>query len=214
MEVDTVIFDLDGTLADTLADIADAMNHVLRERDLPTHGRDAYRYFVGEGVRRLVEHAVPPDATARVDELVLAFRDRYYAHLLDETRAYRGVPELLRELAHRGVTTAVLSNKPHEATVAIARALFPHHRFAVVRGHQADAPRKPDPATALAIAQDVGTRPDRCAFVGDTAIDMETAKEAGMIPIGVLWGFRDAEELRENGARELLARPADLLKLV
>ena len=214
MEVDTVVFDLDGTLADTLVDIADAMNHVLRERDLPTHGRDAYRYFVGEGVHRLVEHAIPTGAAARIDELVAAFRDRYSAHMLDETRPYHGVPELLRELAHRGITTAVLSNKPHAATQTIVRALFPTHRFTVVRGHVPGTPRKPDAAAALAVVQELDAHPDRCAFVGDTSVDMETAVNAGMVALGALWGFRDAEELRANGAQHLLARPSDLLRFV
>ncbi len=214
MEIDSVIFDLDGTLVDSLADIANAMNDVLRERNLPTHGLDAYRRFVGEGVRRLVERATAPSARHLRDELVAAFRARYVPHMLDESRPYAGVAELLRDLGHRGITMAVLSNKPHDATLAMVQALFPDASFAVVRGHREGEPTKPDPKVALEIAGRLGSPPERCAFVGDTKTDMRTAVAAGMVPIGVLWGFRDAEELLANGATHLATRPGEISMIV
>ena len=214
MRIHSVIFDLDGTLADTLSDIADAANHVLTERDLPTHGRDAYRHFVGEGVVRLMQHAAPESAQGRLDELVAAFRARYLPHMLDRTRPYPGVVPLLEELSRRGTPFAVLSNKPHDATREMVGALFPDVDFVAVEGHRPDVPKKPDPRSALALAEQLGSRPDHVAFVGDTRTDMETAKNAGMLAVGVLWGFRDEEELRANGADHVIARPDQLLELL
>lgn len=214
MGIHSVIFDLDGTLADTLEDIADAANHVLADRGLPTHGLDAYRHFVGEGVRRLMQHATPEEAQGRLDELVEAFRARYLPHMLDRTRPYPGVVRLLEELTRRGVRFAVLSNKPHDATEKVVGALFPGVGFVAVEGHRPEVPKKPDPQSALALTERLGSRPDHVAFVGDTRTDMQTARDAGMVAVGVLWGFRDEEELRANGAKHVIARPDQLLELL
>jgi phosphoglycolate phosphatase len=212
--IDTVIFDLDGTLADTLRDIADAMNDVLMAAGMPDHPYSTYPGFVGGGVKVLVERATPSDQQHRLDELREAFRERYFAQLILHTQAYAGIERLLDELTSRSITLAVLSNKPDAATRHIVRELFGSSRFASVHGQRDGIPKKPDPSAVLDMAQELGSAPARCAFVGDTAIDMTTATRAEMLPVGVLWGFRDRDELIGAGARHLLDEPADLLRLL
>jgi phosphoglycolate phosphatase len=206
------LFDLDGTLADTLTDIAGAMNDALAALGLPGHDLDAYRRFVGEGVEQLVRRALPGDRPELQPALSERYLARYADVLLDHSAPYPGVPELLDELGRRGVALAVLSNKPDAATRRMVTALFGPARFAAVTGRRPDVPRKPDPAAALALAARLGVPPGDCAFVGDTAIDMKTAHAAGMLPVGVAWGFRP-EELVPAGASFVAARPAELLSV-
>lgn len=212
-KIEAVVFDLDGTLADTLADIADSTNRVLAARGLPTHERSAYGLFVGEGVTRLVARVLPSDAQHLADEVATAFKEDYAEHLLDETRPYAGIPELVDALVARQLPLAVLSNKPDWATQEVVRTLFPSAPFAAVVGFREEVPRKPDPTAALAIAAQLRVPPQRCALVGDTATDMKTAVAAGMVPIGVLWGFRERPELVSAGARVLIETPSRMLDL-
>jgi len=214
MRFDAVLFDLDGTLADTLDDIADAVNHALAREGLPTHPRPAYRHLVGEGVHALVERAVPPGRSDLHDRVYESVRDYYLAHMLDKTAPYAGVPEMLDELSGRGIPMAVLSNKPALATERIVEELFGKGTFAVVIGHSPELTHKPDPGSALRIARELEVAADRCLYLGDTSIDMETAVAAGMFPVGALWGFRDADELLSHGARALIERPGELLALL
>ncbi|MCA9611092.1 MAG: HAD-IA family hydrolase, partial [Myxococcales bacterium] len=193
-------------LVDSLDDITASLNHVLAARDLPTHSRETVEGFVGEGARILVERALPPGVD--VDAVLAEFRARYAAHLTDHTRAYDGVRELLAELARREVPTAVLSNKPHDMTVGVVAALFEGHAFVRVLGQRDGVPRKPDPASALELG--AALEPP-VAFVGDTPVDVATARAAGMTAIAVAWGMRDVALLREAGAEVVLERPADLL---
>lgn len=209
-----VLFDLDGTLADTLDDLADAMNHVLAGLGLPTHARDAYRRFVGSGVQALAARVLPPGHAALRDEVVAAFERRYADHACERTTLYPGVPALLDALAALGVPTAVLSNKPDPFTTAMVAELLARWSFASVAGARPDAPRKPDPTVALAMARTLGVAPERCLFVGDSDVDMETARNAGMIPVGASWGFRGPEELRRAGASHVIDRPEDVLALL
>ncbi len=204
MKARSVIFDLDGTLVDSLDDIAAALNHVLAAQGMPTHSRAAVEGFIGEGARVLVERAVPPGAD--VDATLAAFRARYAANLVVHTRAYDGVAPLLSELARRGVPTAVLSNKPHDLTVGVVGALFEGHRFVRVLGQREGVPRKPDPTAANELGAALEAP---IAFVGDTPIDVATAKAAGMIAIGVAWGMRDVALLRDADA--VLQQPSELL---
>jgi len=211
MTIDAVVFDLDGTLADTLEDIAAAMNYALARQGLPERPADEYRDLVGEGVRRLVERALPPDRPD-LREIVLAdLGTHYVAHMLDRTRPYPGVSEMLDALA---IPAAVLSNKPQAATTWMVDRLFQGHRFAAVHGGRDDVPLKPDPAPLLAIVRELGVPVGRTAYVGDTRTDMETAVAAGAIPVGVEWGFRDRDELVEHGARAVVRTPAELLDLL
>lgn len=210
---EAAIFDLDGTLLDSLGDLADSMNAVLRGSGLPEHPRAAYKRFVGEGVQVLAQRALPPGQ--RDDETVartVAAMLEEYQHRWDATSApYPGVPELLDALTARGLQLAMLSNKPEAFTRRIAERFFGRWPFAAVRGARPDVPKKPDPTAARAIATQLDVAPDQILFVGDTAIDMRTATAARMFPVGVLWGFRGVEELRGAGARALIAEPAALL---
>lgn len=213
MPYTAVVFDLDGTLLDTLADIAQAANRVLVQRGLAAHDIDAYRLFVGEGVRVLFERALPP--TACSDELIAAcaedFRQAYAECWNVQTRPYEGIDDLLAALVARGVRLAVLSNKPDEFTQACVREYFARFPFEAVLGQREGVPRKPDPAGAREIAAQLDIAPERMLYVGDTAVDMQTALAAGMFPLGVSWGFRPRSELLAGGAQALIDRPAELL---
>lgn len=213
MKLRAAIFDLDGTLADTLEDIATAMNRVLSDLGLPTHAPEAYKDFVGAGVYVAAERALAREHRHLRDEVVERFRTVYWDHLTETTRPYEGIEPLLDALEARRMPLAVLSNKPHEPTHHIVRHLFAG-RFRVVYGQRPEAPKKPDPTVALEIAGLLDVPPDACLFVGDTLIDMETARQAGMVGVGVLWGFRPREELVAHGARALIAHPLELLDLV
>jgi len=216
MSAAAVIFDLDGTLADTLADIAAALDRVLAAAGLPTHPMEAYRAFVGSGARVLVENALGGAHRDRVDEILAAFLDDYLDNLVVASAPYPGIDELLEGLAALPVAPrlAVLSNKPHHATERVVEALFPSRPFARIYGHRSDWPKKPDPSAALALAAEIGARPERCVFVGDTAVDIQTAVRAGMRAVGCLWGFRDRAELERAGADVVLAHPRELLAVV
>ncbi|HEY8209797.1 MAG TPA: HAD-IA family hydrolase [Myxococcaceae bacterium] len=208
------IFDLDGTLLDTLQDIASAMDHALQQHGLAPHTLDEYREFIGEGVRNLVRRSVGASGGAGEleNEVMTTYRRRYESHMAVATRPYPGVRELLEGLRARDVPAAVLSNKPDEATRALVDRFFPG-LLAVVRGERPSAPRKPDPTSALEVARALGVEPPACLFVGDSRIDMETATRAEMFAVGVLWGFRSREELEASGARALVSVPGEILRL-
>ena len=214
MRFRAVIFDLDGTLADTLSDIAEAMNRALEAHDLPTLEPDAYRTLVGEGVERLVKRAVPTDRPELIGP-VLDDLKRYYAeHMLDRTTAYSGIPELLDRLTERQIPMAIVSNKPEPATRWMVERMFDRWHFAAVVGGTDGVPLKPDPTAVLKIAGDLGIEPSACVYLGDTMTDMQTAVAAGMYPVGALWGFRDRDELLAHGAKALVTEPLDLLALL
>lgn len=210
MPLPAALFDLDGTLLDSLHDIGAAMNHALLTHGLPVHPLADYRRFVGEGVRVLVSRAVPAGHEALHAPVMAAYKAHYAEHLLDHTRPYPGMRELLARLQGEGVKLAVLSNKPDADTRRLVEALLPDVRFGAVYGERAGVPRKPDPTSALGVAAELEVGPVDCAFIGDTAVDMDTARAAGMYGVGVTWGFRDVEELQAHGAR-VLARTADEL---
>jgi phosphoglycolate phosphatase len=174
---------------------------------------DAYRRFVGSGVRVLAERATE-GLDADIAALVQAFRTRYHAHPVTRTRPYEGVQELLDELRDRDLALGVLSNKPHALTTRITAELFPASTFRAVWGKKDGFPPKPDPTLALVMLEALGLAPEACAYVGDTDVDMLTAKSSGMLAVGVLWGFRDEQELRGAGAARVIAQPRDLLEVV
>ena len=190
-----VIFDLDGTLADSLEDIASAMNRTLAGHGFPVHPISAYRTFVGEGVRKLVERALPPGSEHLRDAFLAAYQADYAEHLLDATRLFPGIPEVLDGLSAAGVPMGVLSNKTDLPTREMVEALCGRWKFGAVVGERPGVPRKPDPSSALALADALGAPPEAVAFVGDTSVDMLTARAASMRPVGVLWGFRPEEVL-------------------
>lgn len=208
-----VIFDLDGTLADSLRDIAEAVNYVLAARGLPGWSQSEIERMVGEGARVLIRRALGPRGEIE-DEVLAAFHARYRTHAAVHTRPYDGVDALLHALAARRTPMAVLSNKPQPATGDVVRALFPRAPFVEVRGAQDGRAIKPDPSSALELARRMELAPQSIFFVGDTPIDVETAARAGMISVGVLWGMRSRRELEEAGARHLIAAPDELLGLL
>ncbi|AFE08962.1 phosphoglycolate phosphatase [Corallococcus coralloides DSM 2259] len=206
-----VLFDLDGTLVDSLGDIATAMNHALQQHGLPPHPEAAYLRFVGEGVAKLAERATGGAAPSLQGQVLATYHAYYDTHLFDRTCAYPGVEAALAELAADGVRLGVLSNKSDDFVKRLAARLLPGVTFSAVYGERPGIPRKPDPTAALALAAELGVAPDACGFVGDTSVDMDTAKAAGMYGVGVTWGFRTAEELRAHGARAVVSSAGELL---
>lgn len=215
MMYQAAIFDLDGTLIDSLRDIGEAMNRTLEAMGCPGHALEKYNYFVGDGVRQLVQRALPPDRQDErtVAEFLAAYRADYGKSWRVHTRPYPGIPALLQALVARGIPLGVLSNKPDAVTCRCVEHFFPDIPFIAVAGQKEDVPKKPDPTAALAIAAGMLRDPGQCVFVGDTATDMQTATAAGMFPAGVTWGFRPRAELLDHGARLLADRPEALLGL-
>ena len=216
MHFKAILFDLDGTLLDTLEDLGTAANRVLEKNGFPVHTLDAYRHFVGDGVVVLMRRVLPEDKrnddTIRV--CVQAFREEYGRNWNVKTRPYDGVPEMLDGLLARGMKMTVLSNKPDELTKQCVTVFLPKWNFNIVMGQSNSFPLKPDPAGAKGIAQCLNIPPSHFIYLGDTAIDMKTAVAAGMFPVGALWGFRTGKELLENGAQVLIKRPLEILNLL
>ena len=215
LRFDGVIFDLDGTLVDTLEDIADAMDRVLALEGAPGHVYEEYRYLIGHGIRNLVTQALPPEL--RDEATITRCHERmiedYGRNSLVKTRTYDGVPELVRALRAERIPLAIHSNKSDELTQAIVAALLDPADFVDMAGARPDAPLKPDPAVALAIAARFGLPPARVAYLGDSLVDMRTATAAGMVAVGAAWGFRTPQELVESGAAAVIDAPLELLDL-
>jgi phosphoglycolate phosphatase len=216
MNFRAVLFDLDGTLLNTLDDLADSTNLALGQLGLPEHPAESYKLFVGDGIENLVRRAVPEDQcdSATLAECVRLTREHYTARWAEKTRPYDGIPDLLNVLTARGIRMAVFSNKPDEFTQPCAERLLAGWRFEVVLGAGPTLPKKPDPAGARLIARRLQVEPAEVVYLGDTGTDMQTAVAAGMFPVGALWGFRAAEELVAHGARILIAAPLDLLRVL
>ncbi|MCT7521099.1 HAD family hydrolase [Aliarcobacter cryaerophilus] len=210
----TVIFDLDGTLLDSIEDIASSMNKVLESLQLPTHKIEDYKHFVGGGVDILVENALSNQSKEIKDEVIKRFKIEYDGKLHSKTLPYDGIYELLDELKKLDINLAVLSNKPHEFTVSYVNHFFKNYDFKEVHGQKKDVPKKPDPKAALDIVKCLDSSCENTYFIGDTKIDMQTAKNANMTAIGVLWGFRDEKELRDFGADFIVSNPIEILKII
>lgn len=208
-----IIFDLDGTLLDTLEDIADAANRSLEGHGFPAHRLEAYRGFVGDGAWELIVRALPNDRrnAATIASCVEAFRRHYRNGRHRYTKPYEGTEALLETLATMGVLMAVLSNKPHDLTVSCVKSVLHRYPLEPVLGQADGRPRKPDPGGARDIISRFGLEPERVLFLGDSGVDMRTAVNAAAYPVGALWGFRSAEELSRSGARTLIRHPTDLL---
>ena len=210
----TVIFDLDGTLLDSIEDIASSMNKVLESLQLPTHKIEDYKHFVGGGVDILVENALSNQSKEIKDEVIKRFKIEYDGKLHSKTLPYDGIYELLDELKKLDINLAVLSNKPHEFTVSYVNHFFKNYDFKEIHGQKKDVPKKPDPKAALDIVKCLDSSCENTYFIGDTKIDMQTAKSANMTAIGVLWGFRDEKELRDFGADFIVSNPLEILKII
>jgi phosphoglycolate phosphatase len=211
----TYIFDLDGTLLDTLGDLAASVNYALRTHGMPEHSVDDVRRFVGNGVRKLMERAVPdgPD-NPRFDAAFATFRQHYMAHSLDTTRPYEGIPEALEALKARGCHLAVVSNKMMAATQELCRHFFPDTiEVAIGEDEAAGIRRKPAPDTVFAALKALGVGKENAVYVGDSDVDIQTACNAGLPCISVLWGFRDRDFLICHGAQTFITHPAELLTM-
>lgn len=216
MPYKAILFDVDGTLLNTLEDLSDAVNRVLAGKGFPTHKLEAYRYFIGDGSAMLITRALPEEK--RNDDTIRSciemFIEDYGRNWNVKTKPYDGVTEMLDALMARGLKIAALSNKPHEFTKRCVNDLLPNWTFEVVLGYRDAVPLKPDPASALEVAKRLNIPPVDFLFLGDSAVDMKTAIAAGMYPVGVLWGYRSIEELQENGAQALIERPLEILNLL
>lgn len=216
MHYQAVLFDLDGTLLDTLDDLANSMNSVLQRWGFAVHDREAYKYFVGNGMENLARRALPEEQRhdAMIVQCVAAMREEYALRWSQHSRPYDGIPELLDALTDRHLQLAILSNKPDDFLKLIVTTLLGAWRFESVRGVLPSGPIKPDPQAALEIAAQLNIPPRHFLYAGDTSTDMQTATAAGMFAVGALWGFRQADELLAGGAKILLKTPMELLNLL
>lgn len=209
-----VIFDLDGTLLNTLGDLRAATNHALEVRGLPPHSMEEIRQFVGNGIRLLICRAMPEGTPeAEIDAALDDFKAYYAAHIHDRTVPYDGIPQLLTALRKRGIQVAVLSNKIDSASQQLIEYFFPG-KTDVVFGEHVGVPRKPDPTSCRMVMQQLGVQPEQVLYVGDSGTDMQTAKNAGLYAVGVTWGFRSKEVLLEYGADVLVHRPEQILQIL
>ena len=210
------IFDLDGTLLNTIEDLGHAANHALQAHGYPTHSIASYPFFVGNGVRRLIERVLPEDARteATIDRLLSTFKEYYNDHNTDYTKPYEGIPELLSLLSSRGVAIAVASNKYQAATEKLISHFFPTLSFIAVEGQKEGVPVKPDPSIVFEILAKAKTPKADTIYIGDSGVDMETARRACVDSVGVTWGFRPEKELVENHADTIVNSPGDIEKLV
>lgn len=215
MKYRAVIFDLDGTLLDTIDDIAGSMNSVLRSYRYPAHPVDRYKIMVGDGLEMLVRRALPEESDDAIVQACVREMEKVYSENWDVvTKPYPGVETMLRYLKGRGLRMSILSNKPHDFAELMVVKLLPGWEFDMVLGARDGVPKKPDPKAALEIAQSLSIDPSQFLYLGDTNTDMRTAVASGMFAVGVLWGFRDAEELLESGAQALLEKPEDITEIL
>lgn len=215
MMAQTYIFDLDGTLLDTLADLAASVNYALRTHHMPEHSLDDVRRFVGNGVRLLMIRAVPDgEQNPQFEAAFQTFREHYMAHSLDTTHPYDGIPELLAELKARGKRLAVVSNKFYAATQELCRHFFPDTIEVAIGEHEAEGiKKKPAPDTVIEALRQLGVTKENAVYVGDSDVDIATACNSGLPCISVLWGFRDRDFLTEKGATTFVEAPSDILDL-
>lgn len=208
----TLIFDLDGTLIDSIQDIALCMNKVLESLNLPIYKIEDYKYFVGGGIDILIENALKNEGKNIKEEATKRFKKEYDEKLHFNTKPYEGIYEMLDELKNLDCNLAVLSNKPHNLTVSYVEHFFKAYNFKEIHGQKDKIAKKPNPQAAINIANTFNVPCEEIYFVGDTKIDMQTAKNAKMKAIGVLWGFRDEKELKDFGADFIARKPLDIIK--
>lgn len=211
----SIIFDLDGTLLDTLTDLADTCNELLREHEFPTHPTVAYKDFVGDGLQTLIKRIVPIGTEAiLIEKCCASFKKRYSRNWKRNSCPYPGINDMVAALKMREMKLAVLSNKPEAFTKLFVDEFFRKGQFAIVHGQREGVPKKPDPTVALAIAAQLNVRPQETLFVGDSGVDIQTGKAADMLTAGVSWGFRSVQELTENNADIVVHNPLELQQYV
>ena len=222
--IKALIFDLDGTLSDSLTSIAYSANSSLRKEGLSELPRENFRYYAGDGAKELVRRylkdtkniscSLDPLDEANLEHFYRSYMEEFSKYCMYEVKPFPGIPELLSELQAEGIRTAVLSNKPDAQTREVVRSLFGDKLIDMVQGQTEEVPRKPAPDGALRIAAVFGLEPSECMYLGDSDTDMKTGRAAGMYTVGVLWGFRNREELLKNGAEALAEKPEDIKKLI
>lgn len=216
MKVDLIIFDLDGTLLNTLEDLADSANYILKRHGFPQHPLSSYRFFVGDGILKLVERILPEDKKDK--EFVLSFKEefvKYYnLHKSDKTAPYHGIINVLETIQEKQIKIAVASNKSHQLMSPLLQHYFPTIHFSAIYGQRPNIPTKPNPTIVFDILKETASIKEQTLYVGDTSVDIQTAKNAELKSIGVLWGFRSREELVTAGADDVINHPDDLLKLL
>jgi len=210
---EAVVFDLDGTLADSLADLASATNHALEQLGRPPIELVRYRSLVGQGLKFLITHALGPDQEQHYDEAFALFSAYYDEHMGEQTSVYPGVLELLTNLRAMGLKLGILTNKPHDTAMKFMSQHFADQPFDIVLGQKPDAPPKPDPSGALALLAEINVAPAKAVYLGDTDVDMKTGRNTGMFTVGCSWGFRP-DELADTGAQAIIDRPLDLLRFL
>ncbi len=210
-----LIFDLDGTLLDTLSDLADAANFALKSMGFPAHPEEAYKYFVGNGIPKLIERCLPEDSRSDdIQKKVLEiFNKRYGEHYADKTHPYDKIPEVLEKLSENGIKLAVASNKADEFTQILVRKFF-GERFDYIQGSRPGVPKKPSPEIVYGIMSAVGAEKYETTFIGDSGVDIITAANAGVDHIGCLWGFRTKDELVSAGAVNIAETPEQIIKYI
>jgi phosphoglycolate phosphatase len=210
-----IIFDLDGTLVNSVEDIADCMNRVLLAHGYPTHSYSDFKLMVGEGLKNLTERCLPKNelSDSNIACCFSKMMEEYGRHYAEKSHLYSGISELLDAASKAGVKMSILSNKADELTQKICSKLLNHWKFELILGHGERFPRKPNPSSAMYIAQSLNLQPENILYMGDTAVDMKTANAAGMFSVGVTWGFREREELEANGAKLIINSPQELINL-
>ena len=216
MNIQGVIFDLDGTLIDSLEDIGDAMNHILAKYGLPRHSLDKYRYFVGDGLDNLVKRSLPPELVCdkNVSFYLSEFKSLYGEHCLDKTAPYPGILNMLQYLWKNNIHTAVFSNKSDEFTKHIVNSIFPGHEFETVSGAGNAILKKPDPAEAIRIMKSWKIDSAECLFVGDLPVDVETAHRSGMLSVAVTWGFRGGSDTRILNPDFTVSEASEIISII
>ena len=213
--IKAVLFDLDGTLADSLIDLADGVNRAIASKGFPTHPVEAFKYFVGDGIPKMIERALPEsnrDADT-VNEIKDIFLPYYAVHYADNTYAYEGMPELVTALKEQGFIVAVVTNKEQNMANEVVLSLY-GNVFDLIFGKRDGIPAKPDPTAALMAMEELGVTPQECVFIGDSGMDVATAVNSGAVPVGELWGFRKENELLANGAKYIISKPSELLDII
>ena len=208
------IFDMDGTLTDTLDDLHVSVNEMLAHFGYPTRTLDEVRQFVGNGARKLMIRALPADKISEVDAALAVYNDCYARHCTDKVKPYAGIMDLLAALTDKKIPLGICTNKQHFAAVEIAEKILAPVKFAQVSGDEPGQPRKPDPTRPLAVMKSCGVKAEDVAYFGDTAVDMETARNANFLAVGVTWGFRSRSELESSGAQIIVDSPAEILERV
>ncbi len=215
--ITTIIYDLDGTLINSISDLAYSTNEALRINGFPIHEEEKYNYFVGDGIKELVRRAIPEriiDDSETINRILEEFSKQYDINWKRKSLPYDGISQLLKDLNNLGYKQAVASNKPDFFTKKIISHFFGDNIFSSVYGNTSDTPKKPDPAIIYKITKELGVSLDECIFVGDTKVDIETAKNANVFSVGCLWGFRTLQELRDSGADLIVSHPNEIFQYI